>query len=82
MAAAARPRFDHAVCDLGRIERAPTHPPSTSTKRANPVRMVWNTLWDQPLPPGNFRSQAGFHSATASTRKLESEHASLYMGEL
>ncbi|KAF0295891.1 hypothetical protein FJT64_006607 [Amphibalanus amphitrite] len=66
--------------NLFRVERAPTHPPSLSTKRPNPVRMVWSTLWDQPLPPGNFRSQAGFYSP--STRRLDSEHASLYMGEM
>ncbi|XP_037075896.1 uncharacterized protein LOC119096998 [Pollicipes pollicipes] len=66
--------------NLFRVERAPSVPPSMSTKRTNPVKMVWSTLWDQPLPPGNYRSQVAMHSM--STRRLtESEHASLYMGE-
>ena len=76
-----QPAFVTLFFDTGRIERAPTHPPSLSTKRPNPVRMVWSTLWEKPLPPGNFRSQAGFHSG-ASTRRLDSEHTSLYMGEM
>jgi len=67
--------------NLFRIERAPSILPNTTSKRPNPVKLMWNTLWDQPLPPGNYRSQAhGLQMGPMGSRRLDSEHASLYMG--